>query len=98
MLLLSTVAVSMHRRFPPYVVIQRKHLQCGQTQDSHPVFWRNDPSQEVRALSQNILRNAQASNIRQLIRIVKAADGRCKERVGSRPVLRNRPVEQRTSR
>ena len=68
MLLLSIAAVSVSRRYPPYVVIHREaaamRADVRQGNSTHSVYWSDDPSQE-RALSQNILRNAQASNILQ---------------------------------
>ena len=52
-MLLSVVAVSVSRRYPPYVVIRMEaaamRADVRQGNSSHTVYWSGDPSQEVRA-------------------------------------------------
>ena len=68
MLLLSTVAVSVSRRYPPYVVMQREaaamraDVRQGDSSCSTGAMIRLKKS---RALSQNVLRNAQAADVLQ---------------------------------
>ena len=67
MLLLSVVAVSVSRRYPPNVVVRRETVALGanirQSESSHSTDRRDDPPQEARAFSQDILRNVQAADI-----------------------------------
>ena len=63
--LLPVVAVSVSDRYPPNVVLQRKAaaMRAGQKRQGDSSLpstdWRYDPSQEICALSQKIMRNAQ---------------------------------------
>ena len=68
MLLLSVVAVTVSRRYPPDVIqgeAVAMRADVRHCNSSHSVHWSDDPPQEVHALSQDFLRNAQASNILQ---------------------------------
>ena len=62
LLLLSPSPVDTHQMSSS----KGKLLQCGQTYDKVtppiPIHWRDDPSQEVRALPQNFLHSANTPN------------------------------------
>ena len=66
MFLLSVVAVSVSRG-PTNEVLQVETVamwtNVRQGDSSHPINWRDDPPQEVRACSQNFLRNAQTASV-----------------------------------